>query len=159
MIAAVSVSYYGNTARILHASIMMYDSRLKNFKFHIDVIKEKETNDTLESPKLTRNLPIKKYIEGLDVHLGSKDGAMNCPMSWVTRANAIVSVAAPAMAPNQPYSIEHGPVSQEMIQRYSHSHTLYATENATVYDDWTLPCVAPSIMLPLPPASVEGVVE
>ena len=47
----------------------------------------------------------------------------------------IVPAAAHAMAPNHPYSIEHGSVSQEMIQRYSHSHTLYATDNATAYDE------------------------
>ena len=32
MIAAVAISYYGNTARTLDAAIMIYDSRLKNFK-------------------------------------------------------------------------------------------------------------------------------
>ena len=69
------------------------------------------------------------------MYLGSKIGAMNFPMSWVTRSNAIVLASDPAMAPNQPYSIEHGSVSQEMIQRYSHSRTLYATYNATVYDE------------------------
>ena len=74
VIAEVAVSYYANTARILDAAIMMYDSRLKNFKVHIDAIKEKETNDTLEFPKLTRNLPIEDYIEGLDVYLGSRIG-------------------------------------------------------------------------------------
>ena len=57
-IAAVAVSYYGNTARTLDAAIMMYGSRLNNFKVHMDVIKDKKKNDTLEPPKLTRNLPI-----------------------------------------------------------------------------------------------------
>ena len=38
------------------------------------------------------------------------------------------------MAPNQPYSIGHGLVSEVMVHRYSHEHTLYATENAAVYD-------------------------
>ena len=85
MIAAVAVSYYANTARNLDAATMMYDSRLKNFKLHIDAIKDKKTNDTLDPPKLTWNLPIEDFIEGLDVYLGSKIGAMNLPMSWVTR--------------------------------------------------------------------------
>ena len=53
----------------------------------------------------------------------------------MTRADAIVPASAPAMAPNQPYSIEHGSVSQEMIHHYSHSNTLYSMYNATVYDE------------------------
>ena len=101
----------------------------------MDAIKDKKTNDTLEPHNLTWNLPIEEYIEGLDVYRGSKIGAMNCPMSLVTRANAIVPAADPEMAPNQPYSIEHGSIIQKMIQSYSHYHTLYATDNTTVYDE------------------------
>ena len=59
---------------------------------------------------------------------------MNCPMSWVTRENVLVPAAAPPMAPNQLYSIEHGSVSEEMVQRYSHGNNLYATYNSEVYD-------------------------
>ena len=86
----------------------------------MDAIKDKKTNDTIEPYKLTWNLPIEEYIEGLDVYRGSKIGAMNCPMGLVTRANVIVPAAYPAMAPNQPYSIEHGSIIQETIQSYSH---------------------------------------
>ena len=44
----------------------------------------------------------------------------------------LVPAAASPMAPNQPYSIEHGSVSEEMVQRYYHGNTLYATDNAAV---------------------------
>ena len=68
------------------------------------------------------------------MYLGGKIGAMNCPMSWVTRENVLVPTAAPQMTPNQPYSIEHESVSEEMVQHNYHEQTLYAMYNASVND-------------------------
>ena len=133
-IAAVVVQLFRMTYCPLSADIMMYDSRLKNFKVHMDAIKYKKENDTYDPHKLSSNLPIEDYIKGLDVSLGCKIKAMNCPMIWVTRQNVLAPAAAPPMAHNQPYSIGHVSVSEEMVQRYFHRHTLYATENASVYD-------------------------
>ena len=48
-------------------------------------------------------------------------------MSWVTRENVLAPAASPSMPHNQPYSIKHGLVSDDMDQSYSHGHILYAT--------------------------------
>ena len=42
----------------LFDDIMMYDSRLKNSKLHMDAIKDKKKNDTNELPKFSRNITI-----------------------------------------------------------------------------------------------------
>ena len=55
-------------------------------------------------------------------------------MSWVNRENVLAPAAVSPMAHNQPYFIEHGLVSEDMVQRYSHGHNLYATDNDEVYD-------------------------
>ena len=38
------------------------------------------------------------------------------------------------MEHNQPYSTEHGSVTEEMVQRYSHAQTLFATDISAIYD-------------------------
>ena len=86
-------------------------------------------------PKFSRNLPIEEYIKLLDVYLGGKIGAMNFPMSWATRENVLdTTTPSPPMAHNQLYYTEHGSVSEEMVQHYSHGHNIYTTDNAAVYD-------------------------
>ena len=68
------------------------------------------------------------------MYLGDNIRAMECPMSWVTRENVLAPTSDPPMAHNQPYSIEHESVIEEMVQRYYHGHTMYATKNSAVYD-------------------------
>ena len=58
---------------------------------------------------------------------------MMCSLSWVVRENATVPANAPAMEHNQPYSTEHGLVMEEMVQCYSHGHTLFATDSSAIY--------------------------
>ena len=101
-IAAVAVSLFGMTYRPLSANIMMYDSRLKNFKVHTDAIKDKKKNDTNDPPKLSRNITIEEYIKGLNMYLGGNIGAMNFTMSWVTRENMLAPAVPPPMSQNQP---------------------------------------------------------
>ena len=99
-IAAVAVSLFSMTDRPLSANIMMYDSCLKNFKVYTDAIKDKKNNDNNDPLKFSRNIPIEEYIEVIDVYLGGKIGAMNCPMNWVTRENVLAPAASPPMAHN-----------------------------------------------------------
>ena len=51
-IAATAVSYYEMTNRTLSADIMMYGLRLKNFKVHMDAIKETKKDDAIKPPNL-----------------------------------------------------------------------------------------------------------
>ena len=107
-IAAIAVSLFSMTYLPLSDDIMMYDSRLNNFKVHMDAIKDKKKNDTNDPPKLYRNLPIEEYIEGIYFYLVGKIGAMNCPISWETRENMLSPAASSPIAHNQTYPIEHG---------------------------------------------------
>ena len=84
---------------------------------HMDAIKDKRNNDTNNPPKFYRNIPIEEYIEGINVYLAGNIGGMNCPMSLLTRDNMLALEAAPQMAHKQPYSIKHGSVCEEMVQR------------------------------------------
>ena len=58
-IAAVVVSLFSMTYRPLSTGIMMYDYRLKNFKMHMDSIKEKKKNEINNPPNCLGILPLK----------------------------------------------------------------------------------------------------
>ena len=95
-ISVVAVSLFSMIDRPLSADIMMYDSRLNNFKVRMNDIKDKKNNDTNEIPKLSRNILIEEYIEVLDLYLGGKIGAMNFPMSWLNRENVLAPASDPS---------------------------------------------------------------
>ena len=46
----------------------------------------------------------------------------------------IVVIPATTLALDQPYSVTHVSVEEEIIQRFAHSHPFYKADNATVYD-------------------------
>ena len=66
-IAATAVSYYEMTDHPLSADIMVYGSRLNNFKVHMDAIKDIKKDDASKSPNLYKTLVIEEYLESLDV--------------------------------------------------------------------------------------------
>ena len=57
-IAATAVSYYEMTDRPLSDDIMMYGSLPKNFKVHMDAIKDMKKDDAIEHTKLYKGLAI-----------------------------------------------------------------------------------------------------
>ena len=133
-IAATAVSYFEMTDRPLSADIIIYGLCMKNFKVHMDAIKDMKKDDARKTPNLYKTLAIQEYLESLDVYCASKIGAMMWPLAWVIRENATVPANAPVMEQNQPYSTVHGLVMEEMVQCYSHGHTLFATDSSAIYD-------------------------
>lgn len=57
-----------------------------------------------------------------------------CPLGYVIRDDAAVPVAPPPLAPNAPYSVEHGSLKDGMKTRFSRAHTLFKTDN----DNWSV---------------------
>ena len=52
-------------------------------------------------------------------------------MNWVLNDDVVVGLVA-TIAPNQPYSVIHGSVEEEMIQQFAQSHPFYKVDNSTV---------------------------
>ena len=59
------------------------------------------------------------------------DGILS--FAYVIRIDPQVPGPAPALAPNQPHSTEHGSVEGELIARASHTHALFRDDNSVVY--------------------------
>ena len=55
------------------------------------------------------------------------------PLAYVIRPEADVPMATPALAPGEPYSLEHGLVEQELVARASHMHVLFQEDNSEIY--------------------------
>ena len=135
-VAAKAVSYYVNTGRALTAAMMTWTPRLSVFEIAWKAIEEQqEKKESNKLPILHRNFAIEKWIESYRNYADQRIGARMCPLSYVLRDDANVPAAAPALAPGVPYSAIHGSIKDEMVARYSHTHALFSTDNASVYDD------------------------
>ena len=138
MISAKAVSFYEQTGRSLSA-VNMHWNRIKNFKVQFDTIAAKKTHgETLEVPIIGKDLSIVKWIEAYSSYASQCVGVRNAFILYVIRDEEAVDATAPPLAPNEPHSIEHGSIMQEMVHRYSHVHALFADDNAKVYDDLEL---------------------
>ena len=60
-------------------------------------------------------------------------GTWTIPLSYVIRETVPVPAAAPPLMTNQPYAEVFGLVKEELIDRATHTHTLYRDDNASLY--------------------------
>ena len=138
MVSAVAVSFYEQTDRPLSHQNMHWD-RIKNFKVQYDTIKEKKTHgETLSVPVIGKDLGIVRWLEAYTSYASQYVGVRDAFISYVIRDEAAVNPVAPPLAPNEPHSIEHGSVMQDMVHRFSHTHALFADDNRKVFDDLEL---------------------
>ena len=99
----------------------MWNQRLRNFALEMEALMEnKKCNDELVLPIISSKLSINNWFEAYDTYAGSFVGQCNCPLSLIYRDHDAVPGAAPALAPDQPFSLEHGSVAEEMVKRFAH---------------------------------------
>ena len=137
-ISAKAISYYEQTGRALSTGNMHWN-RIKNFKVQHDTIETKKKHGaTLDVPVIGKDLSIVKWIEAYTSYASQYVGVRKAFILYVIRDEGTVDPIAPPLAPNEPHSIEHGSIMQEMVRRFSHTHALFADDNAKVYDDLEL---------------------
>lgn len=135
-VAAKCVKYYQDTGRDLSANNMMWSTRLSAFEVSWKALEDaKEKDPTNKLPILTRNFPIDKWLESYHNYADQRIGVRTCPLTYILREDSAVPAVAPALGANVPYSAMHGSLRNEQIARYSHNHSLYSVDNASVFDD------------------------
>ena len=134
-VLAVAVSYYEETARPLSVASVQWDQRLKNFSIEWDAIMELKDSSDQERPKVTKSVGIAQYLEAYVNYSKQDIGARDAPRFYVIREDINVDPNPPPLAPNQPYSTEHGSVMEEMMMRLSHTHPLFKKDSGVIYDD------------------------
>ena len=80
---------------------------------HFSALKEKKGEDSPETPKISKALPVIKWMEAFQDFLNRKIGNQNIQLAYIIRDEPNPPAAALPLAPGQPHSIEHGSVEAE----------------------------------------------
>ena len=132
-VACDLVRFYVTVGRDLTQANIRWTHVMSNFETQWKALKAKKDGDTPEVPKINRSLPVIKWTEAFQDFLHRVIGVRIIPLYYVIRPVVVVPQAAPALAPNQPHSTEHGSVEDELVARASHDHALFRDDNASVY--------------------------
>ena len=119
--------------RDLSAASMHWNNTIKNFEIQWKALKAKKEEDTPEVPKISKSLPIIKWLEAFQDHLHRVIGVRMIPLAYVIRTNKDVPVVAPPLQVGQPHSDAHGSIEGKLIVWASHTHALFWDDNAAVY--------------------------
>ena len=88
---------------------------MKNFDIQWTALKEKKGDDSPETPKISKALPVIKWTEAFQDFLNRKIGNHNIPLAYIIRDEPNPPAAAPPLAAGQPHSNEHRSVEAELI--------------------------------------------
>ena len=76
----------------LTAASMHWNNVVKNFEIQWRALKAKKNKDTPEIPKISKSLPMIKWMETFQDHLHRVIGVWMIPLAYVTRTNEDVPV-------------------------------------------------------------------
>ena len=132
-IACDLVRFYATVGRDLTAANLQWSTIMKNFEIQWKVLKERKGDDSPDVPKISKALPVIKWMEAFQDFLNRKIGNCNIPLAYIIHDEPNPPAAAPALAAGQPHSVEHGSVESELIARASHTHALFHVDNSDLY--------------------------
>ena len=132
-VACDLVKYYITVGHDLTAANLQWNTIMKNFDIQWATLKEKKGDDSPETPKISKVLPVIKWTEAFQDFLNRKIGNRNIPLAYIIRDEPNPPAAAPLLAAGQPHSIEHGSVEAELIARASNTHALFRNDNSDLY--------------------------
>ena len=132
-VACDLVNYYRTVGHDLTAANLQLNTVMKNFDVQWTALKEKKGEDSLETPKISKALPVIKWTEAFQDFLNRKIGNRNIPLAYIIRDEPNPPAMALPLAPGQPHSMEHGSVEAELIAWASHTHALFWNDNSDLY--------------------------
>ena len=132
-VACDLVKYYRTVGRDLTSANLQWNTVMKNFDVQWTTLKEKKGEDPPETPKISKALPVIKWMEAFQDFLNRKIGNHNIPLAYIIWDEPNPPAMAPPIAPGQPHSVEHGSVEAELIARASHTHALFWNDNSDMY--------------------------
>ena len=132
-VACNLVKYYITVSHDLTVANLQWNTVMKNFDIQWTALKEKKGDDSPETPKISKALPVIKWMEAFQDFLNRKIGNHNIPLAYIIRDEPNPPAVAPPLAPGQPHSIEHGSLEVELIARASHTHALFRNDHSDLY--------------------------
>jgi hypothetical protein len=116
----------------LTTAALRYDPVIQDFATQWRSLKARK-EDKPEVPKITKALPILKWVEAFDDFLSLAIGTRNIPLSYLTRDDVDPPNPPPPLMNNRAYSTEHGSVEMELVARASHNHAAFRDDNLKLY--------------------------
>ena len=106
---------------------------IKNFVEQWKALLEKKLAIVGAPPKLTKDMPVYKWIEQFSQYLGSVIGVHNAPFTYLIRPEILPPAILAPCEVNQPYSEEYELIEQEMKHCVRHDHTLAKLDNSKLF--------------------------
>ena len=132
-VACDLVKNYTTVGSDLTVANLQWSTVMKNFEIQWTALKERKGDDSPDIPKISKVLPVIKWMEAFQDFLNRKIGNRNIPLAYIIHDEPKPPAAAPPLAVGQPHSIEHGSVEAELIARASHTHALFHDDNSDLY--------------------------
>ena len=132
-VACDLVKYYVTVSHDLTATNLQWNTIMKNFDIQWTAPTEKKGDDSPETPKISKVLPVIKWTEAFQDFLNRKIGNRNIPLADIIHDEPNPPAVAPPLAPGQPHSIKHGSVEVELIAQALHTHALFCNDNSDLY--------------------------
>ena len=103
-VACNLVSYYKKVGCDLTAANLQWNTMMKNFNIQWTALKEKKGEDSPDTPKISKALPVIKWMEAFQDFLNRKIRNRNIPLAYIIWDEPNPPAAAPPLAPGQPHS-------------------------------------------------------
>ena len=132
-VACDLVKYYITVGHDITVANLQWNTIMKRFDIQWTALKEKKGDDSPETPKISKALPVIKWMEDFQDFLNRKIGNRNIPLAYIIHDEPIPPAAAPPLAAGQPHSNEHGSVEAELIAQALHTHAQFHTDNSDLY--------------------------
>ena len=127
------MKYYTTVGHDLTSANLQWNTVTKDFDIQWTALKERKEDDSPETPKISKVLPVFKWTEAFEDFLNRKMGNHNIPLAYIIHDEPNPPAAALPLAPGQPHSIEHGSVEAELIAQALHTHALFCNDNSDLY--------------------------
>ena len=109
------IKYYNVTGRTITAANIMWDPVIKDFKDQWKALLDQKKHECAEVPKITKALPVMKWLEAFGDYLHRKVGVRGIPLAYITREDVVPVGNAPPLETGKSYSTEHGSVAMNYI--------------------------------------------
>ena len=133
MNTAKLIRFYVATNRTYEHGDVMWNPIGKNFSEQWKVLMEKKDKEPNDVPKISKSLPIIKWMEPFRDHCSQIIGARDIPLYYVIRPEATADATEPDRAQHQPYSVKYGSIEEDLIYRSSQNHHLFKEDDRAVY--------------------------
>ena len=114
-IACDLVRFYATVGHDLTAANLQWNTVMKNFEIQWKALKERKGDDSPDVPKISKALPVIKWMEAFQDFHNRKIGNCNIPLAYIIHDEPNPPATAPPLAVGQPHSIEHGSIESELI--------------------------------------------